>query len=284
MQTMQTKNFVLIGHPLAQSISPQIHGRLSALAGRRDSYALRDIEPEAFESAVDGLRQLNGFSVTLPYKVQILPHLHHIDPPAARYGAVNTVRVEEGRFFGYNTDAIGFRQALRVAGIPLKGNVLLCGTGGTARMMACEAAAEGCRITVAGTTVGKAKRFAERLAGDYPDITVHFSALAYLSGSFDLILNATPCGMVPQEDGCAVPVRVARSARAVFDAVYNPAETVLMRLNREAGGRVQGGLPMLVWQAAAAQKIWTGAHFEMEDIQTLCTEMAGLIPGGGAAE
>lgn len=278
---MDSKQFVLIGHPLAQSISPQIHRRLTALAGRQDSYALREIDPAHFDATVDGLRELSGFNITIPYKVKILPFLDRIDPPAARYGAVNTVKVENGRFAGYNTDGIGFRRALRSAGIPLKGEVLLCGTGGTARMMACEAAAEGCRIMVAGTTVGKAKRFAEALREDYPGVAVAFSALRYLSGSFDLILNATPCGMVPRTDSCAVPVRVARSARAVFDAVYNPAQTMLMRLNREAGGRVQGGLHMLVWQAAAAQEIWTGARFSPEAIDALCGEMAGLIPGPG---
>lgn len=281
---METKRFVLIGHPLAQSISPQIHSRLTEIAGRQDTYTLREIASEELGTAVDGLRELDGFNITIPYKVRILPFLDRVDPAAQRYGAVNTVRVENSRLIGYNTDAVGFRRALDAAGIPLTGRVLLCGTGGTARMMGCEAAKEGCRLTVAGTTVGKAKRFAEMLEEDFPGFSADYAALAYLSGSFDLILNATPCGMVPHTHSCAVPVPVAHSAAAVFDAVYNPAETALMRLNREAGGLAQGGLPMLVWQAAAAQEIWTGARFAPADINALCGEMAALIPAPRSGE
>lgn len=274
---MKTKEFCLIGHPLAQSISPEIHAKLFEMSGFAGHYALREIDPAHFAESIESLRQFAGFNVTIPYKPRILPFLDEVDPRAARYGAVNTVTCENGRMSGANTDAPGFLRALGRAGIGLSGRVLICGAGGTSRMMACEAIEHGCRLTVAATTVSKSRNFAQTLSSLYPEAEIEVSTLQYLSGSFDLILNGTPCGMVPNINACPVPLNVARSARAVFDAIYNPGETLLMRRARQAGAAVQGGLPMLVWQAAAAQEIWTGARFNPGAVDALCGEMAELI-------
>jgi shikimate dehydrogenase len=273
------KEFCLIGHPLGHSISPDIHEKLFALAGTEGSYALRDIEPGDLDAQVCPLRALSGFNVTIPYKQVIMPFLKSIDERAKRYNAVNTVRCENGELYGYNTDGEAFLRALAQADIPLSGRVLLCGAGGVAHMMACEVLDRGCSLMIATPTISKAARFVDELQEAYPGADIEASSLAYLSGSFDLILNGTPCGMFPDVKDMPVPPAVARSARAVFDAVYNPTETLLLKTARAAGAKTQGGLTMLVLQAAASQELWTGASFAREDIDALCEEMAALISG-----
>ncbi|MFT8887874.1 MAG: shikimate dehydrogenase [Ethanoligenens sp.] len=267
----------LIGHPLGHSISPEVHRRLFALSGTQGSYELMDFPPEELENHLPALRALDGFNVTIPYKQSLLPLLDMVDGRAARYGAVNTIKRTGNGLTGFNTDVTGFLRALTQADIPLTGNVLLCGTGGVAHMMACEALERGCALTVGARTYGKASAFADELTARYPGSRVEPSALAYLSGSFDLILNGTPVGMYPDIKDIPVPLNVARSARAVFDTIYNPTETALLSRVRAAGAKVQNGLAMLVWQAAAAQEIWTGKTFSPEDIDTLCHDMAAYI-------
>jgi shikimate dehydrogenase len=271
------KEYCLIGHPLGHSISPEVHERLFALSGNHGSYTLKDIEPDAFDTEISALKALHGFNVTIPYKQTIIPLLDSLDEGAKRYHAVNTVKCENGKMHGCNTDAEGFLRALGSAGIELSGSVLLCGAGGVAGMMASEALERGCSLVVATPTIGEAVRFVNGLLGEYPGAKIEASALAYISGSFDLILNGTPAGMYPKVKSCPVPTAVARSAGAVFDAVYNPAETQLLKTARAAGAKVQGGLTMLVWQAVAAQEIWTGAHFKPEDIDSVCRDMALLL-------
>lgn len=274
---MSESSYALIGYPLGHSVSPVIHARLFALSGVRADYRLTELAPGQLEASLPRLRTLSGFNVTIPHKQAILPLLDEVDGRAARYGAVNTVLCEAGYTIGYNTDVVGFLRALAQAGIALTGRVLLCGTGGVAHMMACEALDRGCALTVGARTYGKAAAFVEELLTLYPGASAEPSALAYVSGSFDLILNGTPCGMYPHTKDLPVPLNVARSARAVFDAIYNPEETLLLARAAAAGAKVQSGLSMLVWQAAAAQEIWTKRSFAPEDIALLCKEMESYI-------
>ena len=271
------ESYCLIGNPLKHSVSPFIHQKLFGLSGKEGRYTLLEIPPEEFESRAGRLTGFSGFNVTIPYKQRILPMLSEISPRAERYGAVNTVKNENGRLKGYNTDAEGFLRALSQAGIRLSGNVLLCGAGGAAAMMACEALEHGCQLTAAARSYEKADAFLRGLAGKYPDARVRPALLSDVGGNFDLILNATPCGMYPHAGECPLPERVIRSAGAVFDAIYNPGDTLLLKRAAASGAKVQGGLPMLVWQAAAAQEIWTGARFRQKDVAALCRETENII-------
>lgn len=274
---MRLKNFCLIGHPLGHSISPELHMKLFKLSHIEASYSLNEIEPENFEQSLDSLKKLDGFNITIPYKQRILPFLDEIESRAKRFGAVNTVKCENGKLKGFNTDIEGFLRALDSAGIKLQGRVLLCGAGGAAHMMGCAALEHGCSLTIATRTVDKAKHFTHDLGVLFPDSDLSAASLSDIRGEFDLILNGTPAGMYPNVDGCPVDISVAKSAGAVFDAVYNPCDTTLLKAARSAGAKVQGGIPMLVWQAAAAQEIWTGAHFDENDILPLCREMETLV-------
>lgn len=274
---MDQLTFGLIGHPLGHSISPEIHRRLFALSGVNGSYEAMDFPPDELEQHLPALRALDGFNITIPYKQALLPLLDTVDGRTQRYGAVNTVKCTDSGMAGFNTDVTGFLRALTQAEIPLAGSVLLCGAGGVAHMMACEALERGCKLTVGARTYGKASTFADELLARYPGSQVEPAALVYLSGSFDLILNGTPAGMYPDTKEIPVPLSVARSAKAVFDTIYNPIETALLARARAAGAKVQNGLTMLVWQAAAAQEIWTGHAFSNQDIDALCRDMADYI-------
>lgn len=274
---MQTPQLRLIGHPLGHSISPQIHQRLFELSGKTGNYSCLEIAPEALESAIPSLRELSGFNVTIPYKQSVIPFLDGLEGGAQRYGSVNTVKNDNGQLIGYNTDAEGFLSALQSAGIELHGNILLCGAGGVSHMMAYEALDRGCTLTVATPTISEARSFCYELSDKYPNAQISPSTLLYTSGSFDLILNGTPCGMYPDSNGCPLPNNVIRAASAIFDAIYNPCKTVMLQKAAKAGAKTLGGLQMLVRQAAAAQKIWFGTEFTEDQLNGLCSEMEQFI-------
>lgn len=271
------KRFKLIGYPLGHSISPQIHKRLMEISGVCGEYSLFEIEPSGLESNIETLKMLDGFNVTIPYKRDILPFLESISLQAKRCGAVNTVKCENGVMHGYNTDCIGFLRSLADAGIKLRGKVLLCGAGGVARMMACEVLDRGCDLVIATPKVEEALSAKHDLELIFNDCKIDAMKLDDVTSGYDLILNGTPAGMYPDVDGCPLRREIIGKSAAVFDVIYNPAETVLLKEAAAAGAKAAGGLPMLVWQAAAAQEIWNGVQFHKEDIISLTLEMQILI-------
>jgi shikimate dehydrogenase len=273
---LNNKKFCLIGYPLGHSISPEIHRRLFDLSGIGAEYSLVEIAPENLLTSTDYLKSLDGFNVTIPHKQKILACLDEVDPRALRYGAVNTVKCGDS-LKGFNTDVEGFLRALLGADIKLQGRVLLCGAGGAARMMACEALEHGCSLVVATRDVKSATLCVSDLHKLLPAADISAQSLSEVDGKFDLILNGTPVGMYPNNDGCPISSCLIENAASVFDAIYNPCQTKLLKIAKAAGANVQGGLTMLVWQAAAAQEIWTGARFKEDDIKTICSEMESFL-------
>jgi shikimate dehydrogenase len=262
------KNFALIGYPLGHSLSPIIHTELFKAKNLEAKYELKEIAPENLAAEFEGLKGLCGFNVTIPHKVNIIPLLDELDERAALFGAVNTVKVDEnGKTKGYNTDCSGFLNSLKMADIPLAGKVLLCGCGGVARMFAFEAILAGCDLTIAvrEADMPVAKKVADEISeklGKNADII----PLSEVSGGYDLIINATPVGMFPHTDACIIGKEIIEASKAVFDAVYNPSETLFIKYAKDAGIKYSNGLPMLVWQAAVAEEIWNGFSFDFDDI------------------
>ena len=264
------KNFALIGYPLGHSMSPLIHRELFKLNGIDAVYELREINPDTFDDGINDLKCLDGFNVTIPHKIAIIPHLNALSDRAELFGAVNTVQNKNGALIGHNTDCFGFLKALEMAGIDLDGRVLVCGSGGVSRMFAFEAVLAGTDLTIAvrdadveaGLQIKN--EIKEKLNRDITLIT-----LDKVEGSFDLIVNGTPVGMYPNTDACVLPKEKVQRAKAVFDAVYNPMETQLIKFAREAGIKCSNGLPMLVWQAAVAQEIWFDVRFTMEQVKAV---------------
>lgn len=271
MRVVKTRKYIygLTGYPLGHSMSPVIHRELFKLTNFDATYGLVETPPEKLEySFNENLRFMRGFNVTIPHKIEIIKFLDELSPRAKLFGAVNTVEVREDKIIGHNTDCAGFLSALQMADIELGGKVLLCGSGGVARMIAFESILAEADLTLAVResdipAANEIKReINEKLNKDCKVIL-----LSEAKGGYDLVINGTPVGMYPNVDACPVAKEVITTSKAAFDVVYNPQETVFIKYAKEAGIKCSGGLSMLVWQAAVAQQIWNGVQFSNKDIE-----------------
>jgi shikimate dehydrogenase len=261
--------YALIGYPLGHSMSGVIHKELFKLSNIPAHYDLTEVAPEDLDNAVESkLKFLRGFNVTIPHKINIIPHLDEISPRAKLFGAVNTVDVCDGKLIGHNTDCSGFLRALDMAGITLGGKVLLLGSGGVARMIAFESIIAESDLTIAVRESDIP--FAQTIKQEIKDKLGKDCKVILLSeaqGGYDLVINGTPVGMHPNVDACPVDEKVITSSKAVFDVIYNPIETKFIKYAKSAGIKYSSGLSMLVWQAAVAQEIWNNVKFSKDDIQ-----------------
>ena len=266
----QIPGFGLLGHPLGHSMSPFIHQALFALSGRPQPYALHDVAPEDLKTQVPKLLAGQGFNITIPYKVEIIPFLTQLSEKAGLYQSVNTVEIKDGRYIGHNTDVDGFLHGIRSLGVELsQGPVLMLGSGGVANMIATEVVLAGSPLTIAvrKEDVKQAAALKERLLKIKPDAEIITCLLNEPNGSYRLLVNATPVGMYPNTQSCPVTPDIIRQAEAVFDLVYNPFETQLVQTAKSLGLPAGGGLSMLVWQAAVAHEIWFGDSFTDQQIR-----------------
>jgi len=274
---MSTKHYAVIGHPIGHTMSPFIHKRLFELAGTDADYTYLDIAPEALAQAYqDRLRHLDGFNITIPHKEAILPLLDALDDKARMYGSVNTVAFKDGKATGYTTDPDGFVKALETAGIELDGRIMILGCGGVARTMAYEIALRGkpFEFAVRRESVGKAGLLCLDVTRKIPDAQVSFGLIDQIIGTVDVLINATPVGMYPHIDEQPIHNCAIGRCGAVYDAIYNPLETVLVKRAKANGSKAAGGMSMLVWQAVAAHQIWDGSQYDPKDIKQLVQDAA----------
>lgn len=271
---MDIQPFALIGHPLGHTMSPFLHQRLFPLSGLSGEYRVLDVPPEELETRLPALWRLCGFNVTIPYKQAIVPFLSRLEGRAKLFHSVNVAARQNGEWVGYNTDSIGFSRALQAASIPLGGRVVVLGAGGAARALAFESALAGAQITIAARehSLPAAQRLAEEIRQQVLHSQASASLLDQLEGDWDLLANATPVGMYPHTNASPVGQEVLCRCRVVFDAVYNPNETLLLKTARECGAAVVHGMDMLVWQAAAAQEIWSGKTLDPSMVAPICEE------------
>lgn len=262
------KKFGLIGYPLGHSMSPLIHRELFKINNIDAGYELVEINPENFTNAFEAVKGFDGFNVTIPHKIAVIPQLNALSERAELFGAVNTVENKNGVLTGHNTDCYGFLRALAMAEIELKGKVLVCGCGGVSRMFAFETILAGADLTIAvrDADVEAGQQIVDEIESKLGK-TAKLIRLDEVDGAFDLIINGTPVGMHPNTDACVLPKEKVQKAKAVFDAVYNPLETKLISYAKDAEIKFSNGLPMLVWQAAVAQEIWFGVKFSNEQIK-----------------
>ncbi|MEG0614793.1 MAG: shikimate dehydrogenase, partial [Oscillospiraceae bacterium] len=246
------KKFTLLGCPLKHSMSPQIHARLFEILGISAEYSLTEIPPESLAENISLLKTFDGFNVTIPHKIAIIPFLDRLDETAKRYGAVNCVKNENGRLIGYNTDCIGFLRGLSSGGASLGGKVLLLGCGGAGRMMAAEAILHDCDLTVAVRegSLQKTDEVISLLKNLKNSSAARVVDSDKIDGDFDILLNSTPVGMYPKTGVSPTTDEVISRCKFVFDAVYNPEKTELLRRAEMLGKRTIGGMSMLVFQAA----------------------------------
>lgn len=282
------EKYTLIGYPLGHSMSPMIHYRLFAIKEREASYDLTEIAPEDLAAKAESLKEFKGFNVTIPHKQSIIPFLDEIGESAKRYNSVNCVVNKNGRLIGYNTDCDGFVRS--VEKYPMDGKVLLVGCGGVGRMMAVEAVLHGADLTIGiiPCDTERAAALTEEILGVVPDAKIRTKLTAELDEEFDVILNASPVGMYPKTGACPVSDSLIEKCGYVFDVVYNPVETTLMRKARALGKQAIGGSAMLVLQAVKAHELWDGDFYTDEQVQGIIDEMEAQIkeqfPTDGGAE
>ena len=267
----------LLGSPVAHSLSPSMHNLSFMTLGIDAVYLAFDVGEEKLGETVRVFRDLNtyGFNLTMPDKKKVMEYLDEVSAAARLTGAVNTVVNEDGRLVGYNTDGIGYTESVREQGFDLRGKeVTLLGAGGAAGAAAVQMALDGVKTLHIVNRRSRSWKAADDLAGrisretscsaDLTDLEDE-NALRKLIGKSDLLTNATPVGMAPDTD--ASPIRdpsVFRRDLVVSDIIYNPRTTKLMKQAGAAGCRVLGGMYMLLWQGAAAFRLWTGKEMPVE--------------------
>lgn len=273
------EKYAILGYPLKHTMSPPIHKRLFELEGKTVEYEICEISPEKLEENVSYLNSLGGYNITIPFKVDIIKYLDELDESAKRYNSVNCVVNRDGKNIGYNTDCYGFLRSLEAENISLSGKVLQIGCGGVGRMMAMETAIHGAELTIVALPefVKGAEETAEDIRKHKKDAVINVITHDKISGEFDLLVNASPVGMFPKTEECPVTEEVVKSCKSVFEVIYNPDVTMLMKIAEKNGIKAVGGMAMLVWQAVVAHEIWSGAKYKDEDIAELIADMRNLL-------
>ena len=257
----------VIGDPIEHTMSPVMHNAAFNELGLDYLYIAFRVRKEELSKAIEGMRALNivGLNVTIPHKVTIIPFLDKLDPLVERIGAVNTVVNSDGVLQGYNTDATGFLQALLDRGVKPKGkNVVILGAGGASRAISFILADRGANLVILNRLLEL--DWAEKLAYEITEafkkevkaLELDEENLATVLEGADILVNATSVGMSPDTDETPVPAKLLKPSLVVFDVVYNPTQTRLMREAEAAGAKTIGGLNMLIWQGALAFEKWTG--------------------------
>lgn len=268
-----TELYGVWGHPVRHSLSPKLHNRAFAAAGINAVYVAFDVHPAQLPAAVTGARALGltGWNLTLPHKQAILKHLDLIDPLAGRIGAVNTVRLREGRLEGFNTDAAGFLQPLRkrTGFDPKRCHAVLLGAGGAARAVAFALADAGAAcLTILNRTPTRAAALAADLSAHLKHLRVITGELeepiggSVLSGA-DLVVQCTSRGLAG-EAPVAVRWEDLKPSAVVADLVYGRDPGAFLAAAAEAGLTTHAGSWMLVGQAAEAFRLWTGTAFDLD--------------------
>jgi shikimate dehydrogenase len=266
-----TRILAVIGHPVEHSFSPQMHNAAIQALGLNLCYVAFHVQPEAVGAALDGLRafELLGLNVTVPHKEAVLPYLDEVSEEAQRVGAVNTIHNVGGRLIGYNTDVYGVLTSLReTAGLhTLPETVAVLGASGAARGVVYGLCTqpEVEEIRIFNRTAEKAENLAQEMSR-YTDaklVALPLSERSLQDGLVDagLLVNTTSVGMHPHPgespvgDGASL-----HPGLVVYDIVFNPLETRLVKQARAAGAKGVGGIEMLVYQGAKSFEIWTGTY------------------------
>ncbi|HSZ71800.1 MAG TPA: shikimate dehydrogenase [Cytophagaceae bacterium] len=242
------KQFGLIGYPLSHSFSKKYFSeKFTKEEIKGCSYELYELSSLAgFRQWMEGVKNLNGLNVTIPYKQEVIPFLDRLDDKAKAIGAVNVIKKEnDGTFTGYNSDYHGFKRSLeQFLGDAKPSRALVLGTGGASKA-----------VVVALQDLNIVPQYVSRTAGH--GVIAYDELTPAILSTHALIINTSPVGMYPHVDQCpAIPYEQLGSGHYLYDLVYNPAETLFMKKGLERGVKAKNGLDMLVLQAEKAWEIW----------------------------
>jgi shikimate dehydrogenase len=282
---MSYKNKVgLIGYPVEHSVSPAMHNAAFESLGLNDwHYELLLTERDAVEARIRTLVADGyvGANVTVPHKQAVMPFLDSLSMAARGIGAVNTIVLDDGRLEGHNTDSAGFILDLQAHGVEVHGQrVLVLGAGGSARAVVLGLANGGATVTVIARREDAAWQLREDVRkGVSRQLQVEVqpqSVLGKIVPTVDLIVNCTPVGMSPKVDESPLgdEIEIPHTC-TLYDLVYRPAKTKLMRQAEAAGATVIGGLGMLIYQGALAFELWTGQEAPVDVMREAAEKALG---------
>lgn len=252
----------LIGHPVEHSFSPPMHNVAFDALNMDWAYVAFDVNPFNVKSAIEGAKSLNikGFNVTIPHKIEVMKYLDEIDEVAGLIGAVNTIDFKSMK--GYNTDGIGAVKAIEEVTSIKNKNVVVAGAGGASRAISFYIAKYGAEsVTILNRNIEKAQSLADdiNLIDD-----VKADSIKNIKGHVadaDILIDTTPVGMHPNvNDDAIISAEDMHEDLVVFDAVYNPNETSLIKEAIKANAKPVYGIKMLLYQGAESFKIWTGQN------------------------
>ncbi|HAO99307.1 MAG TPA: shikimate dehydrogenase [Fibrobacteres bacterium] len=274
-----TRLLGVLGNPVAHSYSPAMHNAAIERLGLDLIYVPMKVETRGLKSCLNAVRELDflGVNVTVPHKQNVMPYLDEISEVSRMMGAVNTIVKRDGKLFGTTTDPEGFLAGFREAGHSFDGkSVAILGNGGAARTIAFALfhLTKPKRVAIVARDPAKSQLLAREIKAklDKDLETLALDQYAKYADGFEVLVHTTPVGMHPKTDESLLPGEQLLSSQIVYDLIYNPEETALLRQARERGCHTVGGLAMLVHQGIASFKLWTGIDpnpaFFYEGIQT----------------
>ena len=279
-------NLGLIGYPLGHSLSPILHSvalQDAALQGRYDAYPIAPRQDgKNLQAILNQVREgeIHGLNVTIPHKQAVIPMLDQLTPVARRVGAVNTIYFKDGMLVGDNTDVQGFLTDLNRYYRGESSAALILGAGGSAHAVATALLDDGWTVSIAARRLEQVNALLAHIRKVDADGAMRSGSISYCPEELELaiwrcklVVNSTPVGMYPHIDaspwfdGLLMPSEVM-----VYDLVYNPAETALVRFCRACGAKGATGLGMLVEQAALSFEIWTGAAPDRDNMYAAASD------------
>ncbi len=257
----KTKVTGLFGYPVEHSLSPAMHNAAFEHLNLDYCYVTFSVRPDLLGDAVKAIRalSLSGVNVTVPHKENVMPFLDEISEEASFIGAVNTIKNDNGKLTGYNTDGKGFMQSLSEAGIDVRGKkILIVGAGGASRAIGyylCKEASEVHLFDVDDKKADLLKGHLNKLKGNVSLAGARSVKDKDFFSGIDIIINATPLGLKP-DDPMPVDISLIKDSHIVCDLIYK--ETSLLSEANKIGCKTMDGLGMLLWQGVFAFEIWTG--------------------------
>ncbi len=270
----KTKMVGLIGDPVSHSVSPEMHNAAFEKLKLDYCYVAMQVDKKDLKKALDGIRaeKFAGVNVTVPHKEAVVPLLDEVTKLPRLIGAVNTIKNDEGKLIGYNTDGAGFIESLKEDALvnPKGKKVVLIGAGGGAKAVAVMVAEAGAKsLIITDIVSAKASTLANYVKSHFDIETDSFSQgsndLKSAIKNCEILVNATPVGMHPNEEKCPLGNDIEiPTGILVADLIYNPPETKLLKRSKESGAKTLNGIGMLVRQGALAFTIFTGKEAPVE--------------------
>ncbi len=269
----------LIGYPVEHSKSPLMHNTAFKALGLDYTYELFEVKENEVAEAFIDLKQLGvaGFNVTMPDKIKAFELADEVSTEARLIGAANTIVNRDGKFVAYNTDGIGFVNALKESGFDVKDKTItILGSGGAASAIIVQCALDGAKeinvLSIKDKFWDKAKELVDNIIEETRtniNLTpMTDETIEECVAKSSLLCNATPVGMAPNEDGCLIKDSgLLRTDLVVVDIIYNPLETKLYKMAKANGCKVLNGIEMLIHQGAASFRLWTGMDMPIDEVR-----------------